>query len=1017
VSDSPAELLDDFRDTSGWSSFTSGQVQLALSSHDSALRLDFDFRGGGGFAVARKPLARALPSRWALRFRIRGDAPRNRFELKLVDPSGRNVWWHHRDAFEFPSDWCELRVRSSDVEFAWGPAGGGEIAQLGAIELAIVAGTGGRGSVWIADLLLEDLEYRARPRVWASSAAPGSGPELALDGSRGTSWRATSSGPEFLAIDFGEVRELGGLRIDWDGAARAFELQTSADGSGWTSIYSTTRAQGACSHLYLPGQASRYLRLELREAAGSEGLGIRELVVQPSEVARSLTRFFESVAKGSRRGLFPRYLYGEQTHWTALGSGDGHGPALLSEDGVLEVERAGFSIEPFLFVDGELVSWADAQVTQQLAERFLPIPSSLWRAKDLLLEVTACSPGADVLLTYRLRNTGHDSHRVRCFAAVRPFQVTPPWQAFQGLGGTSPVRELELRDGVLWVNAHERIRPLTPPDGFGAAALEQGGIGDFLLRGQLPPRTWLRDRLACASGALCWDLELAPGAEHEIALRVRSGAVAAELEPRSGLSPAAQLDACRASWREKLGRVGIRLGEPWQECVDVLRSATAQILVNRVGAALHPGPRRYARAWIRDGASMAAALLRTGFSHEVRAFLEWYAPYQAADGNVPCCVDRAGPDWLPEHDSHGQFIFAVAQYFRASRDRAFLTAIWPRVLRAVDYLETLRSRRLTPEYAADEKRACRGLLPESVSHEGYMAQPVHSYWDDFWALRGLEDAADLAQVVADGSESRLRALRDSLRESLYASIETTIARRGLDYVPASVEWADLDPTATAMALIATDAAQRLPRAALARTWELYLDGFRRRRSGAMEWASYAPYEIRCIGALVRLGRREEAHELLDYFLADRRPRAWNQWPEIVWRDPRTPGHLGDLPHSWVAAEYVLALLDLFALESPADGALVLAAGIPERWLAGGQEVRIENLPTSFGPLSYGLRRDADGALALSLAGDLRLPRGGIIVRPPLPRALREVRVDGAIHPRFDSESVTLDRCRAEVRMR
>ena len=44
-----------------------------------------------------------------------------------------------------------------------------------------------------------------------------------------------------------------------------------------------------------------------------------------------------------------------------------------------------------------------------------------------------------------------------------------------------------------------------------------------------------------------------------------------------------------------------------------------------------------------------------------------------------------------------------------------------------------------------------GLLPISVSHEGYLAQPVHSYWDDFWALRGLRDAAYLARAC--GRES------------------------------------------------------------------------------------------------------------------------------------------------------------------------------------------------------------------------------------------------------------------------
>ena len=149
---------------------------------------------------------------------------------------------------------------------------------------------------------------------------------------------------------------------------------------------------------------------------------------------------------------------------------------------------------------------------------------------------------------------------------------------------------------------------------------------------------------------------------------------------------------------------------------------------------------------------------------------------------------------------------------------------------------------------------------------------------------------------------RLAALRDELGSCLYASIETTIAQRGLAYVPGSVEWADFDATATATALTTTDAAERLPPAALAFSYDEYLRGFRKRRDGEIDWNNYTAYEIRILGALVRLGRVDEAHELLDFFLADRRPRAWNQWPEISWRDPRSPGHLGDVPHTWIGAE-------------------------------------------------------------------------------------------------------------------
>ncbi len=343
------------------------------------------------------------------------------------------------------------------------------------------------------------------------------------------------------------------------------------------------------------------------------------------------------------------------------------------------------------------------------------------------------------------------------------------------------------------------------------------------------------------------------------------------------------------------------LARPIARVADAVKTAAAHILTNRYGPALQPGPRRYTRSWIRDGATMSAALLRMGCRDEVRDFIRWYVPEQAADGNVPCCVDERGADWLVEHDSHGQLIFTVMEHYRFTHDRALLEETWPAVAKAAGYIETLRASRCTPEYASEEKRAFHGLLPESVSHEGYLAQPVHSYWDDFWALRGLGDAAEIATALGKGEEARrLRGARaPSSRDSLYASIDTVIARKRLAYVPGSVEWADFDPTATAVALGITDAAERLSPGPLHAMFEEYLKGLRARRDGTLDWASYTAYELRIVGALVRLGRRSEANELLEFFLADRRPRAL----ESVARDlvaesaerspPRRPSALVD----------------------------------------------------------------------------------------------------------------------------
>jgi hypothetical protein len=166
-----------------------------------------------------------------------------------------------------------------------------------------------------------------------------------------------------------------------------------------------------------------------------------------------------------------------------------------------------------------------------------------------------------------------------------------------------------------------------------------------------------------------------------------------------------------------------------------------------------------------------------------------------------------------------------------------------------------------------------------------------------------------------------------------------------------------------------------------------------------------------------MGRRREAHELLDFFLADRRIRPWNQWPEISWRDPQGPSFIGDMPHSWIGAEYILAVRSLFAYARESDRSLVIAAGIREDWLAQSGEVVVRELPTYYGPLSYRLRcQDPDG-YHLRLAGDLAVPPGGILVMAPLPRPLLEVRINGAHTTAFGSNWARCLDCPAELELR
>ena len=222
----------------------------------------------------------------------------------------------------------------------------------------------------------------------------------------------------------------------------------------------------------------------------------------------------------------------------------------------------------------------------------------------------------------------------------------------------------------------------------------------------------------------------------------------------------------------------------------------------------------------------------------------------------------------------------------------------------------------------------------------------------------------------------------------------------------------IEPSA-AIAVALLDELSLLPRAETDNTFDKYLAGFRERKSGRMVWNNYSAYEIRIIGALVRLGKRAEAMELLEFMLADRRILPWNQWPEISWRDPSSPSFMGDLPHTWISAEYILALCSLFAYEREADKTLVIAGGVAPEWLTEGHGIGVENLPTYYGKISYSLRLEGPNALRFKIKGDVIVPAGGILVKPPLSRPIRQVEVNGRMVRDFDREGFICRECPAE----
>ena len=141
----------------------------------SALRMEYDFQGRAGYAVAHRAFTLPpLPAYWAMSLWVRGEGKPNTLELKLIDSTGLNVWWMRRPALHVGRGWTQLRFRPKDLTFAWGPLGGGPPRGIAALEIAYTAGQGGAGWLALDQLGITTLGApvpdRVRPSVTASSS-------------------------------------------------------------------------------------------------------------------------------------------------------------------------------------------------------------------------------------------------------------------------------------------------------------------------------------------------------------------------------------------------------------------------------------------------------------------------------------------------------------------------------------------------------------------------------------------------------------------------------------------------------------------------------------------------------------------------------------------------------------------------------------------------------------------------------------------------------------------------------
>lgn len=988
--------LDDFENLSGWQIITSEGVDVKISSVNGikgkALKLEYDFKSGAGYGGIQKQFPVVLPNHYQFDFFLRAESPNNNFEFKLLDKSGENVWWKNNRNYEFLHEWKKMAIKKRHINFAWGPTADNSLKEFDKLEFTIASFNGGKGEIFLDELTFETIPdselVLKEPKVLIDeNVMPGL--KFVLDNNDKTFFEIPYEKFE-ITIDLGGRREFSALKIIWgkDEIAQSFDIYGAAHQEEWGLIKRVTDNKRHTSYVFLPDAEARYLKIIINDSAANREIAIGEIEIKSPEYAASSNDFFINVCKDFPRGYYPRYFNEEASYWNIIGVSGDEKEALINEDGMIEVDKNKFSLEPFIYLNNKFITWHDAEKIQSLLNDYLPIPAVTWKTNKLELTVTAFASGETnkssyLNVIYTLKNLSDESLDGNFYLAIRPFQVNPYYQFLNNPGGTSRINSIKEGNELISID-DKVIIPLFTDYKFGAASFNEGDIIEYISKNILPPNKSAIDSSGFCSGTFDLQFSLKPYEEKSYPVIVpfhRSSLPDNWEEIKSNPDDYIEREKTKAKnfWEKKLNKVSFSLTGDSIKLINTIKSNIAYILINRDNFGIQPGSRSYERSWIRDGALTSSALLKFGLHEEVKHFIDWYSGYQFENGKIPCVVDKRGGDPTPENDSHGEFIFLIKEYFNFTKDTTYLKSLLPKVLKAVDYIELLTSQRSTEFYknSSDSLKAFYGLVPESISHEGYSAKPMHSYWDDFWTLKGLKDAVEICQLTGDEiNKARITLIRDNFKTNLYNSIRLATVQHQIDYLPGCVELGDFDATSTTIAVYPCNELNNLPNELLQNTFDKYYDNVIKREVEKSGWLNYTPYEVRTIGTFIMLNQFDRVENLINNFLNNRRPQGWNHWAEVVWNDERVPRFIGDMPHTWVGSDFINSIRNMFVYENEYDSSLVVFSAFPGEWLTG---LRVENLYTYNGILSYSVSKNNE-EYTVEFYGDLELPSGGLVIK-------------------------------------
>ncbi len=636
--------------------------------------------------------------------------------------------------------------------------------------------------------------------------------------------------------------------------------------------------------------------------------------------------------------------------WTMIGNPAREREAIVDPRGLVTPWFDGWSLDVWLEVEGKLFApsrLADSEIEQVLREN-LPIVVTTFRADDLRVRMETFATAQDdeefVVEQITVENTSPVTRHPTLYVSVRPLNPE----------GVGLVKEIEFRP----CPADASFIPRSDPSSFvlvnrapgvllptpNAVACANFGDGDVALA---LPNLNNQTRAHCAAGlataVAAYQIELGAGESKSLTALMPMERVELDEdeEPSHRLlmtNDKADLRAeTIARWRDHASR-GMRIRVPDEKLQNAFDANKAFLLLLHDGDTITPGPWMYHQFWFRDAAYLLNALDKLGYHDESRQVIERFPRRLDKDGHLRA---TAG-----EWDSNGAAIWAMVEHARLSGDRNLLSGNYWSLLRMASWIN---SKRRQIRDNRQQKALHTGLFPPGPSAE-HLGPSDCFYWDDFWGLAGLRDAAQVAEWLGQTDDAKkLRANFDAFRADVEASLAHAAERLGRAAMPASpYRRLDAGMIGNLVALYPLrlfDAHDPRIVDTLAALKEVaWMEDAYFNHVGHSAFGTYLSLHV---AQCLLFQRNPDAWKIIDWVL--RHASLTFTWAEGIHPLTRRGG-MGDGHHGWALADFLLAVRNALLFEE--GDHLVITPALPEDWTAEMNVIKVEDAATYFGKVNY-----------------------------------------------------------------